>query len=1139
MSTRADATEEGFWGDVDGDVARQRYRTLVNTIDDGIYQLDAEGNFVAVNEVIVELTGYARDELVGEHVSLVLDDDDIETIQDEIHTQLKAGGTDIATFELGIQTAGGDTVPCELRVNLLVADGEFEGTIGVARELTERQQRRKTLDSARESHRSVRNVLDEANIGVFVLDENFDVAWIDETVEEYFGLDRSEVVGRDKRALIEETVKDRVADPDRFADTVLPTYDDNADSERFECRIVGDNELDLEERWLEHHSKPIESGQYDGGRIELYYDITDRKESEGALQESRAEFQSLVDAVEEYAIFRLDADGHVVSWNSGAKRIKGYDCDEILGEHFSTFYTDEDREAGVPERNLERALEDGSVEDEGWRVREDGRQFWANVTITPISDDDGTHSGYLKVTRDMTDWREREQELESELQRLFGRISDAFYAVDEEFRFTHVNERAEELLQHSEDDLLGERLWDVFPDLTDLDEVWDAFHTALEQQEATSYELYYDTLDFWVEANLYPSETGISVYFRDVTERKEREQYLEDAKAQLEAATEAGAVGTWEWKIDEDRFVTGASFARTFGVDPDAAREGVSLERILSSIHEADRDRVERKIQEAVESGGEYEEEYRVWNADGELRWVVGRGHVECDDDGNPVAFPGALADITERKQAELELEKQQRQLETLFQVLPVGAVVADADGSLIRANETAREIWGGDVFDAESVEEYEKYSAVWAETGEPVEPEDWTMYQVLQGEEVTEPNIYEIETFDDEQRIIMEHGMPVRDAGGNVSRAVVTLTDITERREYERQLETLMDNVPGMVYRCRNDRSWPMEFVSDACREITGYDPESLETGDVSYGDDVVLEDDREEVWEEVQQSLAERDTFSVAYRIETADGERRWVRSHGRGIFDDDGTPVTLEGIISDITERKRLEIELRESNERLEQFAYAASHDLQEPLRMVTSYLQLLERRYGDELDEDGEEFIGFAVDGAERMRAMIDALLEYSRVETRGESFEPIDLDEVLTDAVEDLQLQIEESDAEITSEQLPDVMGDASQVRQVFQNLLSNAITYSGDDLPCVHVDAKSQGGQWVISVHDDGIGIDPEDQERIFSVFDRLHSHEEHEGTGIGLALCERIVERHDGEIWVESNPGDGSTFSFTLPAAE
>ncbi|MFC4440309.1 ATP-binding protein [Halostagnicola sp. GCM10023398] len=231
------------------------------------------------------------------------------------------------------------------------------------------------------------------------------------------------------------------------------------------------------------------------------------------------------------------------------------------------------------------------------------------------------------------------------------------------------------------------------------------------------------------------------------------------------------------------------------------------------------------------------------------------------------------------------------------------------------------------------------------------------------------------------------------------------------------------------------------------------------------------------------------------------------------------------------------QQIQDELEESNKRLEHFAYAASHDLQEPLRMISSYLQLIENRYANELDEDGEEFLEYAIDGSKRMKEMIDGLLEYSRVNTQGKPLEPVDLNDIVTDARKNLEIQIRESNADIECDELPRVNGDASQLRQLFQNLFSNAIEYSGDQPPRVDVFAERTGEKWKLSVRDDGIGIDPKDQDHIFDVFERLHSHEEHAGTGIGLALCKRITERHDGEIWVDSEPGEGATFSFTLPA--
>ncbi|QLD90471.1 histidine kinase [Natronomonas salina] len=230
-----------------------------------------------------------------------------------------------------------------------------------------------------------------------------------------------------------------------------------------------------------------------------------------------------------------------------------------------------------------------------------------------------------------------------------------------------------------------------------------------------------------------------------------------------------------------------------------------------------------------------------------------------------------------------------------------------------------------------------------------------------------------------------------------------------------------------------------------------------------------------------------------------------------------------------------------QLQTANERLEHFAYAASHDLQEPLRMVSSYLRLLETRYEDDLDEEAHEFIEFAVDGADRMRAMVESLLEYSRVTTQGESFERTDTEEIFEGVLDDLQLRIEETGAEITTGELPTVVADPDQIAQVFQNLLSNAMQYSGDEPPRIHVGAERTGEAWLFSVADDGIGIDPEYHDRIFNVFERLGTtpeSAERGAGGIGLALCERIVERHGGDIWVESTPGEGATFYFSLPAS-
>ncbi|MBK1619731.1 hypothetical protein CKO42_15030 [Lamprobacter modestohalophilus] len=264
---------------------------------------------------------------------------------------------------------------------------------------------------------------------------------------------------------------------------------------------------------------------------------------------------------------------------------------------------------------------------------------------------------------------------------------------------------------------------------------------------------------------------------------------------------------------------------------------------------------------------------------------------------------------------------------------------------------------------------------------------------------------------------------------------------------------------------------------------------------------------------------------------------------------------TNASRDHMEAEASRRAHAERELKRSNEELEQFASVASHDLQEPLRTITSFLQLFMRRYGDGLDETATEYLNFAIGGARRMKLLIDDLLTFSRVGTRAQAFESVDLNEVVAQVQADLANRLTETDAQIEVANLPRLLADRSQMAQLFSNLILNAIRYRSAAAPLIRITAKrigpdepvadataavlgpqTQGPAWVISVADNGIGIEPQYFERIFIIFQRLHTRSEYPGTGIGLAVCQRIVERHGGHIWVESEPGHGSVFSFDLP---
>ena len=271
--------------------------------------------------------------------------------------------------------------------------------------------------------------------------------------------------------------------------------------------------------------------------------------------------------------------------------------------------------------------------------------------------------------------------------------------------------------------------------------------------------------------------------------------------------------------------------------------------------------------------------------------------------------------------------------------------------------------------------------------------------------------------------------------------------------------------------------------------------------------------------------------------------DGTLSWGATSITPHLDRNGDIDSFIYVATDITDRVIAEQALlesvqahKQSNEDLQQFANIVSHDLREPLRMVSSFVTLLSRRYGDKLDDSARQYINFAVDGAQRMQDLLEGLLEFSRVQTHGEPFSELDLAEAVEAAVNNLAMLIEDSGAEITIDSLATVKGDKTQLMQVFQNLIANAVKFCKEPPPMIHISAMQEENSLSIAVTDKGIGIDPKNFERVFQIFQCLHARQEYEGTGVGLAVCKRIMERHNGSISVQSVPGQGSTFTLNFP---
>ncbi|NGM69001.1 PAS domain-containing protein [Natronolimnobius sp. AArcel1] len=777
-------------------------------------------------------------------------------------------------------------------------------------------------------------------------------------------------------------------------------------------------------------------------------------------------------------------------------------------------------------------------------------------------------------------------------------IQDIFYVLTDDGTLLRWNRTLEEVTGYSDAEMSSLRLSTVVVDDDQaaveaaITEGFDTGRVQVNARVRTSdgeyvpYEFTGSTLE------TPDGEPVIAGVGRDISDRKARERALEESKERYRVLIENFPNGAVALIDDEFRHtIVGGQGFETLDFDADELR-GKRIEEVYSPPV---LEQLEANFQASLAG------ESRTFELELQDHMFEFRTIPLTTDDGEVFATLAMSQDITERKVRERELERRERRFEAIFNDPNILVGLLEPDGTVLDINQRAMEYIDTDLADVIGEPFWETPWWGADDGGESASAgsvqaavEQWTK-RAAAGEyvdfeaDLAQPN--------GDEYTLSGYFRPVTNDDGDVVSIIVSDRDVTERKERERELERrahqqqvvadlgqfaletddlddLMDEASRKVadvldneyckvldldekqeqLLLRQGVGWQDGLVGDAAVSATESDSQAAYT--LANNHPIVVEDLETETrfngpdllrnhgvrsgistvigpFNEPWGILGTHDTESHSYTEEDVTFVQTVANVLAEAI-ERHQYRVELEELIADLEESN---VRLEESNRRLEQFAYAASHDLQEPLRMVSSYIQLIERRYGDELDEEGREFLEFAVDGAERMREMITGLLQYSRVETQGGEFEPVDLDGVLADVRDDLQVRTAETGAEITANSLPRVRGDSDQLRQVFQNLLSNSIRYSGDETPRVHVSAERNGTMWTISVADEGVGIAPDDQELIFEIFEGLHVDNEYAGTGIGLAVCERIIERHGGDIWVESIVGEGATFSFTLPA--
>ncbi len=879
--------------------------------------------------------------------------------------------------------------------------------------------------------------------------------------------------------------------------------------------------------------------------VTVNWDITQRKQAAEALNRSTQQFTATFEQAA-VGIAHVGLEGTFLAVNQRLADIVGYTREELAGRKFQEITHPDDSALGVAEYEALKQIQGPSFSIDKRYIHKDGRLVWVNVTVALVRDSGGAPVHAVSVTQDITERHRMEQELResqeaaaqqfAEIEALYSTAPVGLAFIDTGLRFVRISQKMAEMSGRPAEEHLGRTVQEILPEFCPqmeipLRQAIESGRPILEREIEGVTSAYGGQKRTWL-VNHFPLRDrqgcllGVNSVVQDITELREQRQRLEQSENELLLALETSKLGLWNRYFQPERATFSARAAAIFGLHSGL----VELEQWRQLVHPDDLPAVLGNVEAAWDGKDEYAAEYRVIRPDGTLIWISSRGKMIRGPHQEPLRMIGVIQDITERKLHEQALKDREEQFRAMVDSMNQLAWIAQPDGQIFWHNRRWYEYTGT------TPEQMAGWG--WQSVHDPeVLPgvmDQWT--KALRDGEPFEME-FPLRGRDRVMRWFLTRVAPVRDAHGRVERWFGTNTDVdtlrraqSDLRDSEQRFRELAETVPDIVWSSTADGS--VDYFNSQWHQYSGQTPEtSLGTGWMA----ALHPEDLERCVELWTRMMASGEHYTVELRLRRHNGAFCWYLGRGRAMRDGAGKIRKWFGSYTEVDEQKRIEAELRRSNEDLRQFAYAASHDLQEPLRMVSIDTDLLGRQYRGQLDAQADQFIEYAVEGATRMNRLLRGLLEYTQTGDQTAPALLLKTEFALQQAIQMLDTAIQDSGAVITHDALPQVRMPEIQLLQLFQNLIGNGIKYRGQQPPQVHISASRRGHFWCFAVQDNGIGIPPEYSDQIFGVFKRLHKTA-YPGTGIGLAICKRVVERAGGKIWVESSPGMGATFYFTLP---